>query len=303
MSYIPKILNFCNYSPLGDWQGQRGRVVTFLRNILLCTFFLSFASCGKEAPKKESMRFYFPKSPLTSEKKVDTSSFDSNIRSLTLLIFPLEQDVENFQHHPHDNAIDSWNMFLNSLSYGNKISSSYTADMAPDMKVLQIVTTTFALSESRNEAFRKMKPLQDKMTQLSADIKEKNQGLKDRLSSFMCFYNKDKHEELPYQCHLDRKEEGTWKKKKLRSCRKINEFQFIFASSEQERKAELENIINDCFLLNEQRAQLKVMSDQVKEYETLQESGESVVLDLFQSLESQSEGKNLSLLVSDKRKS
>ncbi len=249
----------------------------------LTLLILIVSSCGREALKKKAPKEYLPVNGILSQS-LTGKSFDPNMRSMTLLIYPRAKDVVTFQYRPKGNAITPWQTSLNDLSYGDQIVQKYTKEMPGALKVSKMVAAILSVGESRDKAFKKAAPLKNQAKKFSQVIKEKNSALKKRLKPFKCYYVKKPNRGQTYDCRLNEGESRS-QKKSLRSCRDLKKYSFVFSPDEQEREAEFGTITSDCADLSQQREELGVLKEEIENYNYIRKSGESVVLDLLQSAE------------------
>ena len=268
---------------------------------------LVLASCARQAEDIKATRSYLTEStrPIFS-RALGELVVDPEIRAISFIIYPDQDDLEGFEYTPNGEVGDLWDSVTTRLSYGVRLNGSYRREASPKVKLSQMVTTIVTVGELRTDTFRAMAPLEYKADQMSVIIKSENSSLKEQLGNFSCFYT-EVAEDGTYQCQWEQREENPLSERSVGSCRKLDKYNFNQGPStpEGENKQTLwENLTQACRLLSEKREVRSETLELIDAQGRLRKEAESILLDLLFAAEEHSQEKVfLALGASKERKS
>jgi len=262
---------------------------------------LTLIGCGREADLLKAQKSVFPKSNFSTMSAASNKNFESDMRDMTLLIYPNSEDLEGFTFSPREETGPSWNMVEAKLSseYRSHITRKFeNSDSAGD-KVSQLIVWIQTAGGVRDNTFREslslkreQKANQDSIEAADNELKPK---IADVLSSITCFYQKRARTGQKWDCRTvadaDYKRE-----KKPSDCGDLDYFTFVFPDADSETtfetqkascnsiKAELDARTTDLVVRNQ------VIRPLIVEKDTIRDAGKTVVLELLESVEKHNRG-------------
>jgi len=259
-----------------------------MKSIIIILSF-GLAACGRQAELKTA--------PTVLVEQVQNSKLtpkdvvaDTNMRAMTLLSYPLARDISDWDFEIKEETKDSWTMFLDSLKFKDRLVTSFSKDLDSTTKIQEIVTLVQSAGESRDQAFKKMSPLKKELQKIDTEIANAKIDLTPKdLESITCFYAKKPSAGKSFECKS--KLEGEYNKEKTSNvCKDFLKFKFIDAEIE----TRIENAQISCnelqVRLDDLKTKSKIVDDQIATYVALRSAGESIVIDLLQSVENKNPG-------------
>lgn len=268
-----------------------------MKYIYLLFFFL-FLSCGREAELKTAPKSYNEQLVSLQAFNASLGQMENQVRAFTLLFYPRPEQIASFAYNPDDLAQGPWNTFLATIPYADRVVQTYEVNWDPEFKVQKMVAALQSVGRSRDEAWRKMEPLDRRMSEINDEksvlntrIEELEPNLEWR--DFTCFYAKRPRRGKKYDCRISRN--GDYKRRSVpRGCDDLLEFEFTFESAEQEEPfrnamAKCEAVYPEIKKLEDKIQNLNGEFDSLYEdfepLEFIRKSGESVALDILQAAE------------------
>lgn len=253
--------------------------------ISLC---LLIVSCGPSADTLLAPKGFIDGQGGIQTLEIKGEDIDTEMRSLTLLMYPLAKDLAGFEYiidfsDSTDPVTDSWNKVLPSVPYRDRLVLDIVNNLSNGDKVAQMVSTMIAVGAARDRAFRSWVPLDIRNEAIKTEIKEINSTLKPKIRKVVCFYEKKPPRGQKYDCRT-KQDDVFKKKKKARRCKEILEdFAFVFETQEEEDA--YQQIQDQCVEVeNLQEENARVKEDQ-EPLEEIRKAGEGVVLHMLQTAE------------------
>ncbi len=259
-----------------------------MKNVILILSIV-FASCGRQADIKLVPTVLVDQVQVAKLTPKEVSA-DVNMRAMTLLSYPLSRDIRSWSFSASEETKDSWSMFLDSLKFKDRLVTSFDQDLDPTRKIQEIVTLVQSAGESRDQAFKKLSPLKKELQRIDADIAKAKADLTPKdLETMTCFYAKKPSAGKNFECKS--KLEGDYNKEKTTNlCKDFLKFKFI----DSEVEARIINAQTSCnelqTVLDDFKTKSKIVDDQIASYVAVRSAGESVVIDLLQSVENANPG-------------
>jgi len=285
-----------------------------MQKILLLSAFL-LCSCAKDASKLSAGKSFIQRTEILGINAVEGRAMEvvdgDQVRSITMLVYPSKEDLEGFAFQSAENKKESWDDFLDSISYRDMIKRNYVGLSAEEMAV-QSIFTVISVGESRDQAFLKKSLLEkeiaslyDEKSKLELPPVEISLALEEveiEMEPFrVCYYKKSEKPETDeenYKCMLEKS--GDYKKKKTARSSCEQTFRFDFIDLGEEEAFAFENMKEKCSLatanyqtfLDTSEGEVLEIDTKIEELEpkvapliNLRESGKSVVLDILQKAE------------------
>ena len=263
--------------------------------------FILLASCSPKVSDIKAPRSYLAEGtrPLLLSG-LENRKMDSEIRSISFVIYPTQEDLKGFEYAPNEEMAALWDSVASYLPYGDRLKRSYRREESEDVKLSKMVTTIVSVSDFRTNTFRAMVPLQQEAEQMATSIRRENSSLKEELRELSCFYMEEA-EDGTYQCQWERTDNGL-QEKSLGSCRSLEKHHFSQDSSAQ--SIVLEELTRECQGLAVQRKERSGILEQINVQSELREQSGWLLLDLLLAAEKHSKEKVfLALGASKERKS
>jgi hypothetical protein len=263
--------------------------------------FILLCSCAREAEVLDAPNSLNEQFFSLQAYSAEAGEMENTVRAMTLLFYPRPEQIRTFSYQPMNaDAQNSWNSVLQTTPYADRIVQNYPALMEPDLKVQKLVAAIQAVGRSRDNAWRQMQPLDERMkaiesekTILNEKIKELEPELKWR--DYTCFYESRPRRGANYDCRAVRDETFS-KRKRPRSCEDFLSFDFTFNDDQGDIQTNFESAKTDCAAVLPQIEEIEVVITSLnQEFDALNEkfeplfairkSGEGVVLDILQTAE------------------
>ena len=261
-----------------------------MKKLLAIVVLFSLTSCGKEAEKKVAQKSLLPKQTIQTLNVRNIKIDSAKMRSMTFLMYPLPEDLNGFTYEVGESSKESWDTVLADIPYADRLTIEIDESQSNFDKVMNMVTNIMSIGESRDNAFKKMVPLQRENDELSAIIIEKKAGFKSKLEAFTCFYKDRPARGANYECQSTRSRDAR-RKKIARKCRDLNKFTFTFTNIDEQTA--FDTFKAECPVeeraLKAELKPLQERSDELSEsievYDNLRTAGESLVLEMLQNAE------------------
>ena len=260
-----------------------------LRLVACCVL---LASCARDAKPIKAERVLLAENTrtLSSHLSKERDSWDPRLRSMSLVIYPSVDDLEEFEYAPNQEVDVLWDTMANHMTYGTGLSRVYSADMDGAKKLENMATTVVSVAELRTDVYRTKVPLLAQASQLADQIKKENRSIKQELRSLSCYYEDSESETGAVECRREQTEDNSLQHKTFRSCRNLKNHRF----DSENGGAEL--LVRGCSQLQSQRDERSVFLERIEHQENLRKTGESILLDLLLAAEKHS-GEKVFLVV------
>ncbi len=250
-------------------------------SLIACLIILG---CGREADRIKAPTSFVERSQ-TDKLEPNEVRANSKMRAMTLLSYPLQSDVTDWSFNYGEETKNSWNTFLESLTFRDRLITSFPLEMDAVAKVREAVVLVQSAGESRDQAYKKLVPLLKQMAKI--DQQKENLKLEKTptdLDTINCYYAKRAAPNKSTECKS--KAEGEYTKVlKTSKCSDFVKYKFI----DIEANVQIQQRMGQCLELQAELDQLtaenKKLDSQKGDLELVRSAGESIVLDLLQSIE------------------
>ncbi len=255
------------------------------KNIILATLLLiNLSACKRIADQKTVQNNYIEKN-YTEKLEPKELNVDHRVRAMTLLSYPIKSDLDGWNFHIGEETSASWALFISSLTFGNKIKTKFDSTDDSNKNITDIVMVVQSAGESRDQAYKKIVPLKKELTILDEKIERtKAEKTPTDLVSTICYYAKRPTGSKPFECKTVA--DDTFSKEKTAdNCRDFLRLKFLDID-QNPKIVEQQTICRDVQVEIDSLKETSLEIDQQIANETLVRSaGESVVIDLLQSIE------------------
>jgi hypothetical protein len=138
-----------------------------ISNLFISLFLLMAMACGPKAQVDdlESSRFPIGYRQFSFADKV----IDSEVRSITLLTMPVEQDVVGFSYQPDPR---DWSIVFSSIPYGDRIPYGIPLELDAFNKTAQVVYTVMVAGDVRNASYERIKTKESEKALILARLEQ-----------------------------------------------------------------------------------------------------------------------------------
>lgn len=252
--------------------------------ITLATFVFLLSSCKREADSIKVHNNFVEKS-ITDKLEPNELNIDHRVRAMTLLSYPISQDLQGWNFQIEDETRASWDLFLQSLIFSSKIKTSFDTSVDPKKNITEIVMVVQSAGESRDQSYKKIVPLKKELAKIDLEMeKVKAEKTPSDLESTICFYSKRPTGTKPFECKTVADETYS-KEKTADNCRDFLRLKFLDidqAPTIQEQQTKCAEVQAELDTLKE--TSLSV-DQKIADEMLIRSAGESVVIDLLQSIE------------------
>ncbi|MBL6989961.1 MAG: hypothetical protein ISR65_09295 [Bacteriovoracaceae bacterium] len=241
---------------------------TFLFVILL------LASCSRQADLLQADKHIFP-APTFMELNAENPSapIQSKMRGATILVFPNEDEVEEYSYISKESEIggaSDFELVTNQLSYKDKIPSLIKKDLSGGKKIETMAFIIFATGSVRDDLYVKMHENDKKM-----DLLDKK--LEPILKKYVC-YNPVAGRRRSYTCSY-KEVESTTGPVIAKSCRSLKKLTFTDFNSEQ--KTTFKEDLKVCNKIKADKEQIKKQNNL---YSEIRDKAKGLVVDILDTL-------------------
>ena len=210
---------------------------------------------------------------------------DQRVRAMTLLSYPIQQDIKGWDFTISEETQTSWDLFIQSLNFGNKIKTKFEKTNNLSKNITDIVMVVQSAGESRDQAYKKIVPLKKELAKIDSDmIAIKSEKTPNDLKDSICYYAKRPTGSKPFECKST-PDETYSKEKTTDNCRDFLKLKFI----DLEQSPTIQTQQEKCNELQAELDKLKdtslIIDQQIANETIIRSAGESVVIDLLQSIE------------------
>lgn len=252
--------------------------------IILSTITFSFYSCKRSAELK-NVQNNFVEKRLTEKLEPNELKVDSRVRAMTLLSYPISQDLTGWSFQIENETQSSWDLFLQSLTFGSKIRTLFDNSTSEQKNIIDIVMVVQSAGESRDQAYKKIVPLKKELAALDIEMENiKQEKTPIDLQNTICFHAKRPTGTKPFECKT--KADDTYSKAKTAdNCRDFLRFNFLDIDNSPNILEQQEKCMAVQLELNTLRENSLIIDQKIASEMLIRSAGESVVIDLLQSIE------------------
>lgn len=280
--------------------------------------YLSFLFAIGCAPKAELMKAdvtVFPKKVINSmSSDVLKLEFETEMRDVTIIAYPTLEEVKGFTFTPRDEVQPSWDNVTSKLPeiYQGKLQTTFDDKMSEKKKLETIVTLVQTAGEVRDGQYQNKIPLEakseenwSKIDELKSEVEPKIDAI---LDSYPCFYVKRARRGQMWTCELTNINGTRSRPKTARKCIDLDFFGYSNMTVDDIQAFETQK--SSCTdlkeNLDESTESLKAENDEIdtklRNIKQVRFDGQSVVIELLESVEKHSEGTLLSSSSSKSKK-
>ncbi|MBT6326930.1 MAG: hypothetical protein HOJ35_13260 [Bdellovibrionales bacterium] len=280
--------------------------------------YLSFLVAIGCAPKAELMKAdfkVFPKKVINAmSSDVQKLEFETEMRDVTMIAYPTLEEVKGFTFTPRDEVKPSWDNVVSKLTetYQRKLQTTFDDKMSDEKKLGTIVTLVQTAGEVRDGQYQSKVPLEikseanwSKIDELKSEVEPKIDAI---LDSYPCFYVKRARRGQMWTCELTNINGTRSRPKTARKCTDLDLFGYSNMTADDIQSFEIQK--SACTDLKENLDQtlesLKSENDEIdtklRDIKQVRFDGQSVVIELLESIEKYSEGTYLSSSSSKSKK-
>jgi len=285
----------------------------FNKIIYLC--FLVVIGCAPKAELKKADFKVFPKKVINAmSSDVRKLEFETEMRDVTIVAYPTLEEVKGFTFTPRDEVKPSWDNVVSKLTdnYQSRLQTTFDNQMSNDKKLGTIVTLVQTAGEVRDGQYQNKVPLEvkseknwKKIDELKAEIEPM---IDEVLDSYPCYYVKRARRGQMWTCEITNTNGTRSRPKTARKCADLDYFGYANMTDEDGQTFETQKTL--CTELKENLDQstesLKTKNEEIdatlREIKQVRFDGQSVVIELLESIEKYSEGTFLSSSSSKSKK-
>ena len=247
-----------------------------LKGIII--LFVLLSSCARESESIQAARSLLSESSLVLQSRLPSGakSVDPEIRSISLVIFPTQKDLETFEYTSSEEVANLWELLGDMLPYSDRLLRDYRVQMDGEKKLEEMVTTVVSIAQLRTSIFRQQTPLQWEAEKRAEEIKAENRALKAELRNISCYYQEEPTEG-PYQCSTNQVGQEGWQHKTLSSCRHWENHQF----SPEDTPENWEEIGKRCDAWATKKEARREIQDRIEQYSQMRQVGDGLLLDML----------------------
>lgn len=223
---------------------------------------LCFYGCGPQADsrKVDSSRFGFSNLNFIFPDK----EIDPEIRSLTLLNFPLEKDVVGFSYTPLE---PDWTTVFSAIDYGDKVPYGISNNISSFQKTALMIYFVLVSGDVRNFSYETIHQLKIQRSKLNAELKE-------IFDQFPCFAGQRPNHR---RCYLAQNDLSEDEPSYAATCSALERRQWIDPTPEEEQH------FQDSIALCHERdgGKLAEIETKINFEDDIREKAKGIVLDLL----------------------
>lgn len=252
--------------------------------ISIFAIMITVSGCKREADSLKVQNNFVEKK-ITSKLEPSEINIDPRVRSMTLLSYPIANDIEGWSFAIQEETRTSWDLFIQSLSFGDKIKTSFDNKSSTMANIVDLVNVVQSAGESRDQSFKKIVPLKKELAKIDVEMGTlKTEQTPKDLESFVCYYAKRPTGTKPFECKTT-KDETYSKEKSVDNCRDFLRLKFLDITDNTtiaERIVQCDNLQIELDGLKEKSLSI---DQKIADEQLVRSAGESVVIDLLQSIE------------------
>lgn len=261
--------------------------------ISIFAIMIAVSGCKREADALKVQNNFVEKK-VTSKLEPNEINIDPRMRSMTLLSYPVTNDIEGWSFSIQEETRSSWDLFIQSLSFGDKIKTNFDNNSSPMANIIDVVNVVQSAGESRDQSFKKIVPLKKELAKIDVEINAlKTEQTPKDLETFVCYYSKRPTGTKPFECKTT-KDETYSKERTVDNCRDFLRLKFIDISENPTIAERIVQCDNLQLGLDELKEKSLTIDQKIANEMLVRSAGESVVIDLLQSIEQHQ--KNLVLI-------
>ncbi len=272
-------------------------------NKIIYLSFLVAIGCAPKAELKNADFKVFPKKVINAmSSDVQKLEFETEMREVTIIAYPTLEEVKGFIFTPREEMQPSWDNVISKLpdNYQSKLQTTIDDKMSDEKKLGTIVTLVQTAGEVRDGEFQNKAPLEIKseenwikIAELKAEMEPK---IDEILDSYPCFYVKRAPSGQMWTCELTNINGTRSRPKIARKCNVLETFNYSNMTAGDIQAFETQKSV--CTDLDESlgrsteslKAENKEIVKNLRNIKQARLDGQSVVLELLESVEKYSEG-------------